>query len=229
MEKTRLLNYGITALALLLGLIFAFGMSLRSFGGFGPPAPQSVASAALESVKEQKRISAFTANYVAAVTSEQERLGLSASKTMIVEGLVRYEIDLEELKPDDVRWAPRSNKLLIRLPAIKLTGPQIDMKKIREYDDGGLLRMITNADVALDKANREKAQEELLLQAQAELPMKLARDAHRRAIQQLFEMPLRAVELTARVEAFYADEEKDEAFGDWDEAKPLKKQSAAAH
>jgi len=229
MEKAKLINYGLTALALILGLIFASGMALRSFGGFGPPAPQSVASVALESVREQKRISAFTANYVAAVTSETEQLGLSASKTMIVEGLVRYEIDLEELKPDDVRWAPRSNKLLIRLPAIKLTGPQIDLNKIREYDDGGLLRLITNADVALDQANREKAQAELLLQAQAELPVKLARDAHRRAIQQLFEMPLRAVDLTARVEAFYADEENDEAYAGWDDARSLETAKADAH
>ncbi|MEE9433890.1 MAG: DUF4230 domain-containing protein [Sphingorhabdus sp.] len=229
MEKSRLINYSLVALALLLGLVFAVGMAMRSFGSFGPPAPQSVASAALQSVKEQKRLSAFTANYVTAVTSKQQRFGLSARKTLILEGLVRYEIDLDELKADDVRWSPRSNSLLVRLPAIKLTGPQIDMTKIREYDDGGLLRMITNADDVLDAANREKGQAELLLQAQSKLPMKLARDAHRRAIQQLFEVPLRAVDLSARVEAFYGDEQESEAFSSWNEAKPLKKPGAAAH
>ncbi len=227
MGDNKLLNYAIVSGALLLGLIFAIGMGLRSFGGMGPPAPQTVASAALESVKEQKRLSAFTANYVAAVTSEQERFGLSAKKTLIIEGLVRYEIDLEELQAEDIRWAPRSNKLLIRLPPVILTGPEIDMTKIREYDDGGLLRMVTNVDSVLDAANREKGQAELLRQAQAELPMKLARDAHRRAMEQLFELPLRAVELTARVEAFYPDEEKDEAFSTWNDARPLGKSSTA--
>jgi Protein of unknown function (DUF4230) len=172
-------------------------------------------------MKEQKRLSAFAANYVVAVTSEQERLGLSASNTMIVEGLVRYEIDLDELKAEDVRWAEDSNTLLVRLPAIRLAGPQINMQKIREYDDGGLLRLISRADDALDKANRKKAEEELLQQAKAALPMKLARDAHRQAIQQLFEMPLRAVNSSARVKAYYADEEEAEAVSDWDKALPL--------
>jgi hypothetical protein len=218
MEKSGLIKYVLIAGALLLGLL-AIGQAIRGLGGFGIPEPQSIASAALESVKEQKRLSAFAANYVVAVTSEQERLGLSASKTMIVEGLVRYEIDLDELKAEDVRWAEGSNTLLVRLPGIKLAGPQINMQKIREYDDGGLLRLITRADDALDKANRKKAEEELLQQAQAALPMKLARDAHRQAIQQLFEMPLRAVDSSARVEAFYTDEEK--ADGGWDKAVPL--------
>lgn len=229
MEKNKLLNYAIVALALLLGLVFAVGMAMRSFGGYGPPAPQSVASAALESVKEQQRLSAFTANYVASVTSEQEQFGLSAEKTLIVEGLVRYEIDLEELSKDDIRWAPRSNKLLIRLPQVKLTGPEIDIRKVREYDDGGLLRLLTNADEKLDRANREKARAELLLQAQGEVPMKLARDAHRRAIQQLFELPLRSVELSARVEAFYPDEEESDAAKGWNEARSITKSASGGH
>jgi len=229
MEKSRVINYTIVVLALVLGLVFAVGMAMRSFGGYGPPAPQTIASSALESIKEQQRLSAFTANYIASVTSDEERFGLSAAKTLIVEGLVRYEIDLEELTKDEIRWSPRSNKLLIKLPQVKLTGPEIDIRKIREYDDGGLLRLLSNADQRLDKANREKAQAQLLLQAQGEVPMKLARDAHRRAIQQLFELPLRSVGLSARVEAFYADEEDSEASKDWNVARSIAKPAGGAH
>jgi Protein of unknown function (DUF4230) len=65
--------------------------------------PETIASASLEGIREQNRLSAFAANYAAVVTSEQQRFGLSAKKTLIMQGLVRYEVDLAKLTDDDVR------------------------------------------------------------------------------------------------------------------------------
>jgi hypothetical protein len=41
---------------------------------------ETVASASLQGLREQNRLSAFAANYAAVVTSEQRRFGLSAKR-----------------------------------------------------------------------------------------------------------------------------------------------------
>lgn len=65
--------------------------------------PETIANASLHGIREQNRLSAFAANYAAVVTSEQQRFGLSAKKTLIMQGLVRYEVDMAKLTEDDVR------------------------------------------------------------------------------------------------------------------------------
>jgi len=42
-------------------------------------------------------------------------------------------------------------------------------------------------------------------------------------------MPLRAVDLSARVEAFYRDEDDSEALSIWDEARAISETRPAAH
>src|SRR3546814_3258102 len=58
------------------------------------PDPVTIANSSLQGLQEQNRLSAFAARYVAVVTSTQSRLGLTAEKTMIMPGMVRYEVDL---------------------------------------------------------------------------------------------------------------------------------------
>ena len=72
------------------------------------PSPETVASASLKGIREQNRLTAFVANYSAVVTSEQRRFGLSARKTLIMQGLVRYEVDMAKLASNDVRTIPIS-------------------------------------------------------------------------------------------------------------------------
>ncbi|HEV7234255.1 MAG TPA: DUF4230 domain-containing protein, partial [Sphingorhabdus sp.] len=117
-------------------------------------APETIASASLEGIREQNRLSAFAANYAAVVTSEQQRFGLSAKKTLIMQGLVRYEVDLAKLTEDDVRWDASTKTLSVKIPPIETAPPQIDLKSIQEYGEGGILTAITNAEDVLDKANR---------------------------------------------------------------------------
>src|SRR3546814_13324909 len=59
--------------------------------------PVTIANSSLQGLQEQNRLSAFAARYVAVVTSKQSRLGLTAEKTMIMPGMVRYEVDLGKL------------------------------------------------------------------------------------------------------------------------------------
>lgn len=173
---------------------------------FAAPSPVTVAQASLEGLREQNRLSTFAARYVAVVTSTQNRLGLSAQKTLIMPGSVRYEVDLSKLEQRNLRWDAGTNKLTITLPPIEVVGPEVDINNIREYGEGGILTTFTNVEDQLDEANRKAGQIELVRQAREETPMRLAREATRRAVERSFLMPLKAVGLNAQVEVLFPDE-----------------------
>lgn len=163
--------------------------------------PQTVVAASLEGLKEQNVLVPFTARYVAVVTSTQSRLGLSAKKTLIMPGTVRYELDLGRLEQSDLDWDGATNALTVTLPALRLAGPEIDIDAISEYRDGEILLTLTDAEASLDAANRKAAQEELIRQARGATPMRLAEGAARAAIEQSFTMPLKAAGIDATVTA----------------------------
>ncbi|WP_188055786.1 DUF4230 domain-containing protein [Sphingosinithalassobacter sp. CS137] len=192
------------ALAVVSGLLLWFGRDYVEQKL--DPDPVTVAAASLQGLREQNRLSTFAARYVAVVTSRQSRLGLTARKTLIMPGMVRYEVDLARLDQDDVQWNAESNTLRITLPPIEVVGPDVDLDAIREYDEGGILMRLTDAEDKLDEANRQAAQRELVRQAREETPMRLARDATRRAVERSFAMPLRAVGVEANVEVYFPDE-----------------------
>ena len=175
--------------ALLLGLLLGVttGIADRLFGG---PNPTTIASASLESMRAQNRLIAFAARYVAVTTSTTDRFGFSAKRTLILPGDVRYELDLSKLQPDDVTWDGSSHTLSVRLPEIEIAGPDVDLNAVQEYGAGGVLSVLTNADQTLDQSNRAKAVDELRRQASGALPMRLARDAARSAVERSFAMPL---------------------------------------
>ena len=196
MVESRLnkpLVLAMVAVALVLGVLLgmASGVADRIFGG---PDPKTIASSSLESMRAQNRLIAFVARYVSVVTSEQQRLGglVSSERTLVLPGNVRYELDLSKLNPEDVTWDASTSTLRVRLPEIEIAGPEVDLNAAREYGEGGVLSTLTNADQQLDQANRAKAVSDLRNQASAEVPMRLARQAARQAIERSFAMPLQA-------------------------------------
>ena len=212
MVESRLskpLAIGAVIVALVLGVMLgvASGVVDRIFGG---PDPKTIASSSLESMRAQNRLIAFVARYVSVVSSEQERFGglVSAERTLILPGDVRYEVDLSKLQPEDVRWDSGSQVLSVRIPDIEVAGPEVDLNAAREYGSGGVLANLTNAETQLDAANRARAVADLRKQAQADVPMRLARNAARQAIERSFSMPLKAAGFeNARVVARFAGEE----------------------
>jgi len=167
--------------------------------------PETVVAASLQGLQEQNVLVPFTARYVAVVTSTQSRLGLSAKKTLIMPGTVRYELDLAKLKHGDLDWDATANALRVTLPPLRLAGPEIDIDAISEFRDGAILLTLTDAEQLLDAANRKAAQEELIRQAKGATPMRLAKSAARAAIEQSFAMPLKAAGIDAKVAARFAD------------------------
>jgi Protein of unknown function (DUF4230) len=147
---------------------------------------------------------------------------LSARKTLIMQGLVRYEVDLSKLASNDVRWDDSNNVLRVRIPDIEVAAPQIDLNSIQEYGQGGIVIALTDAERALDTANRNKGLAELSRQANGPVPMRLARDAVRRAITQNFAVPLKAAGIAAKVEARFGDEMVGKVDTRWDYSTPIR-------
>jgi hypothetical protein len=203
--------------ALVLGVVIGMttGIVDRIFGG---PNPTTIASASLESMRAQNRLIAFVARYVSVVTSEQQRLGglVSSQRTLILPGDVRYELDLSKLQPSDVRWDASSQTLTVQLPEVEIAGPDIDLNAIREYGGSGVLSALTNANQQLDQTNRARAVADLRKQATAAVPMRLARQAARQAVERSFAMPLLAAGLKdAKVVArFPTDGSQDPSYID---------------
>lgn len=193
----------LVALALLAAGFFALRSYLVSKLA---PDPETIVASTLGGMREQNRLSTFIASYVAVVTSEQSRLGLTARKTLIMPGIVRYEIDLAKLGPQNLAWDDAAKRLTVTLPPIEIAGPQVDLNAIREYDGGGLLMRLTNVGDRLEDANRKAAQAELLRQARGPTPMRIAREAARRAVERNFALPLRAAGLDAHVVVRFPDE-----------------------
>ena len=206
---TRPLVIAAIALALLIGVLIGgvAGLSKLLFGS--GPDPQTIASSSLESMRAQNRLVPFVARYVSVTSSRQSRLGFSAERTLILPGDVRYEVDLAKLQPQDVRWDEATKTLRVRLPDIEIAGPEVDLAASREYGEGGILGALTDAEGVLDKANQTRAVADLRKQAMAEVPMRLAREAARQAIERSFAMPLKAAGIgDAKVVARFASEEK---------------------
>ena len=212
MEKSRLSPAAIGAIvgALLLGLLLGIttGAVDRLFGG---PDPKVIASSSLESMRAQNRLVAFVARYVSVTSARTSRLGFSAERTLILPGDVRYEVDLAKLREQDVTWDAGSNTLTVRLPDVEVAGPEVDLAAAREYGEGGLLGAVTDVEGSLDSANRAAAVADLRKQASATVPMRLAREAARSAIERSFSLPLKAAGFEdAKVVARFATEGADD-------------------
>lgn len=192
-QKDDYLRKGGLAIAILaaLALVLVLGTRLadKLFGG---PSPETIASASLQSMRAQNRLTAFVARYVSVTSSTTSRFGFSSQRTLILPGDVRYEVDLGKLQPKDVEWNESSHTLSVLLPEVEIAGPEVDLAAAREYGEGGVLSTLTNADQRLDQSNRSAAITDLRKQAGAAVPMRLAREAARNAVERSFAMPLLA-------------------------------------
>lgn len=214
------LPFAIISGFLILLVALAWALFARVESSINPD-PVSIANASLSSLQEQNRLTVFSASYNATVTTTVTKLGLSARKTLIMPGTVRYELDLATLKAEDVRWDARDDTLYVEMPAIEIARPEVHIEQIQTYDDGGILIALTDAEDVLDQANRKKAVEELVKQAQNPVQMRLAREAARRAVRHNFAIPLQAAGVEAKIDAFFPYE-RSRYQERWDYSRPIR-------
>ena len=188
---------------LLLGALL--GWALRPDTSAPAVDPNAIARATLLSVRDQGRVTSYSGRFVAVVTASASRLGLTARKTLIMPGSVRYSVDLARLNRRSLAWDEPTRTLTVTLPPLEISGPEIDLNQVREYSEGGILMALTDAERTLDQANRRSAQDELMRQARERMPMSQARDAAMRMVARTFAMPLRAAGIDASVAVRFVD------------------------
>jgi hypothetical protein len=189
--------------ALLIGA--ALGYALRPAPAPAAPDPQAIAAAALLSVRDHGRLVPFSARFVAVTSASDSHLGLTARKTLIMPGTVRYGVDLARLRRSSLAWDEATRTLTVTLPPLELSGPEIDLNQVQESSEGGLVMALAGSEKTLDRTNRQTAQDELMRQARAPAPMQLARTAAMRDVARSFALPLRAAGIDASVAVRFVD------------------------
>jgi hypothetical protein len=194
-------------LAALAALAIGFGLGFALRAPAAPPRPnaRALADSALLSVRDQGRLVSFAARYVSIATATETRLGLTAEKTLILPGTLRYGVDLSRLKRGDLAWDEATRTLSVTLPPLELSGPSIDVDDVRERSQGGLVMALTDAERTLDESNRRAAEADLLRQAREAEPMRRARDCAMRLVARSFAVPLRAGGVDASVAVRFVD------------------------
>jgi hypothetical protein len=191
--------------ALLVGA--ALGYALRGPSEAPAADARAVADSALLSVREQGRLIVFTARFASVVTASENRLGLTARKTLIMPAAVRYGVDLGRLRRENLAWDEATKTLSVTLPPLEISRPSIDLNDVQEYGEGGIVMALTDSERTLDEANQRNAQDELMRQARARPAMQLAQNAAMRMVARSFALPLRAAGIDASVAVRLVDPE----------------------
>jgi hypothetical protein len=189
--------------ALLLGGLI--GLLLRPEAPRARADPEAIARSTLLAVRDQGRVTTYSARFVAMVSASESRLGLTARQTLIMPGSVRYGVDLSRLNRRSLAWDESTRTLTVTLPPLEISGPEIDLNQVREYSEGGILMALTDAERTLDQANRRSAQDELMRQARDRIPMSQARNAAMQLVARSFALPLRTTGIDASVAVRFVD------------------------
>lgn len=221
MDALRLnLRLVLPALGLLL-LGLALGWAFRPSPEAARPDPEAIATAALLSVRDSGRIVPFSARFVSVASASETHLGLTARKTLIMPGTVRYGIDLARLRRSSLAWDEASRTLTVTLPPLELSGPEIDLNQVQESSEGGFVMALAGSEKELDTANRQAAQDELMRQAREPRAMQTARAAAMRDVARAFALPMRAAGIEASVAVRFVDPAGKEEATYLDRPRPL--------
>jgi hypothetical protein len=140
-------------------------------------------------MRDEGRLISFTARFASVVTASEERLGLSARKTLIMPGrCATASIYAPEARRR--RLGRHQQDADGHCPRSKSPGPA-SISTTSGISEGGILMALTGAERELDHANQRSAQDELMRQARAPAQMQLARNNAMRMVARSFAMPLR--------------------------------------
>jgi hypothetical protein len=191
--------------ALVLGLVAGLLLRPHDVPQAQKSDPQALAYEALLALREQGRFVPYGARFVASVTARDEKLGLTASKTLTVPATVRYGLDLTRLRRSDLAWDSPTRTLTVTLPPLEIAGPRLDLGAAREQSEGGFVMAFSGSEHALDETNRKNATDELLRQARAPAALEAARGAALKLVASSFALPLRAAGVDASVAVRFVD------------------------
>ena len=171
---------------------------------------KEVIASTREALKAEGRVAAFSGRFVAMAPPGPETGAAAPDQTakpaLIVPGSVRYDVDLKALKEKDVVWHEREGLLSVKLPALLLDGPDLDIEDMKRIGEDRAWTAPANGSKLLNDVARKAVQAELLKQAQGGKAMTLARDAAKALVERAFATQLRAQAVQASIEVHFADE-----------------------
>src|SRR6266480_819388 len=160
MLKTRLIIVGL-ALAIVAGMaLFIALLWVRLPGRSAPPKIQNTATI-LQQIQTLSEL--VTVKYVLerVVILEDIKWYGENRVLLVAHGVVKAGVDLQEIKPEDVRVDDK--KVVVKLPPARITDVYLDDKKTRVVDrTTGLLRAF---DKDLEQSARRQAVEDLSISA----------------------------------------------------------------
>ena len=145
-------------------------------------------------MRAQNRLNVFAARYVSVTSSKTSRFGFTerADPDPARRRALRAR---PRQAPAERRHAGtrRRRRLSVTLPEIEVAGPDVDLAAAREYGEGGVISALTNSPTSSStRPTAGRAVADLRKQASAGMPMRLAREAARQAVERSFAMPLQA-------------------------------------
>ena len=141
-------------------------------------------------MRAQNRLIAFAARYVSVTTSTSSRFGFSAKRTLILPATSVTSSTCPSCSRGTSLGRLDAHAAGSSCRRSRSPGRTSISTRSQEYGAGGVLSALTNANQQLDQANRATAVADLRKQASGEVPMRLARQAARAAVERSFAMPL---------------------------------------
>jgi len=213
MDDTRMTaTTGSRAIGPALPWALAGALAISSAGlawlAFGPEDHGDPVAASITAFTRQNTLTVFSAELATVVTSEDERLlGLLESRQVaVIPARVDYTVNFAGIDADDVSWNAETRELVVDLPDITLSRPNLDEARAQYLREGVFITR--EAQDSLTRDNTILAEQLAARQASNPVLMSLARDAARDAIRQNLAIPLAAVgEPQARVTIRFAGED----------------------
>ncbi len=177
MFKTRLIIVGLV-LAIAIGMALFIALLLVRPPGIGAPAKIQSTATIVQQVQTLSEL--VTVKYVLerVVILDDIKWYGENRVLLVAHGIVKAGVDLQEIKPQDVRVEDK--KILLKLPRARITDVYLDDQKTRVVDRStGLLRAF---DKDLEQNARRQAVEDLRIAARSN---RIYEDAEERARLQL--------------------------------------------
>ncbi len=177
MFKTRLIIVGLV-LAIAIGMALFIALLLVRPPGIGAPAKIQSTATIVQQVQTLSEL--VTVKYVLerVVILDDIKWYGENRVLLVAHGIVKAGVDLQEIKPEDVRL--KDKKILLKLPRARITDVYLDDQKTRVVDRStGLLRAF---DKDLEQNARRQAVEDLRIAARSN---RIYEDAEERARLQL--------------------------------------------
>ena len=170
-----------------------------------------VASAML-AFEKQNSLTVFSSRFEV-VAESIDRRGvlnidiLESRQASVIPATVEYRVDLARMDKDRFVWDAEANTLLVILPPLKISRPNLDEGQARVFTEGTYVSRDASADLA--RNNSQQAEKKAAAFARNPQILNLARNAAREAVRQNLTIPLQvAGHEDIEIEVYFDGEER---------------------